>query len=47
MFAKKMVKTNQDIIGEQSVRDNDIVLVLSNEIKKMIRKGYHAKLLNT
>ena len=32
---KRMVKTNQDIIGEQNIRNNNCVLVVIDEDKKI------------
>ena len=43
----RMVKTNQDIIGEKCIRNNDGVLAVSHEGKKIAWKSYHEKLLNT
>ena len=34
--AKRMVKTNQDITGEQCFRNDDGVLTVSNEDKKIV-----------
>ena len=42
-----MVKTNQDIIGEQCIRNDDSVLAVGDEYKKVDLKSYHEKLLNT
>ena len=33
--AKRMVKANQDIIGEQYIRNDDSVLAVSNEDNKI------------
>ena len=33
--AKRMVKTNQDIIGEQCIRKDDSVLAVSNDDRKI------------
>ena len=33
--AKRMVKTNQDIIGEQCLRKDDSVLAVSNDDRKI------------
>ena len=46
-IAKKMVKTNQDIIAEQCIRNDDGVPAASNEDKKIAWNSYHEKLLNT
>ena len=45
-IAKTMVKTNQDIIDEQCIRDH-VVLAVSNEDKKKVWERYHEMLLNT
>ena len=42
-----MVKTNQDIIGEQCVRNDLGVLAVSEEDKKVAWKSYYESLLNT
>ena len=42
-----MVKTNQDIIGEQNIRNNNCLLVVIDEDKKIAWKSNHEKLLNT
>ena len=34
-IAKRIVKTNQDIIGEHCIRNDDGVLVVSDEVKKI------------
>ena len=47
-IAKRMVRTNQDIIGElQRKRDDDSVLAVSGEDKTIAWKSYHEMLLNT
>ena len=46
-IAKRMVKTNQVIIGEQYVRNDDGALAVSDENKKIAWKIHHEKLLNT
>ena len=46
-IAKRMVKTNQVIIGEQYIRNDDGALAVSDENKKIAWKIYHEKLLNT
>ena len=43
--AKRIVKTNQDVIGEQYIRYGDGVLSLSDDSKKIDWKSYE-KLLN-
>ena len=45
-IAKRMVITNQDIIGEQFIR-NDGLLTVTDEDKKIVWKSCHEKLLNT
>ena len=45
-IAKKMVKTKQDIIGEECIRNGD-VLAVSDEDKKIAWKSYHKNLLKT
>ena len=45
-IAKKMVKTNQDIIGEQCIKNDNGILAVKNEDKKIAWKSYHEKLLN-
>ena len=46
MTAKRTVKTNQDTIGEQCIRNDDGVLAVTGENKKMDQKSCHEKLLN-
>ena len=46
-IATRMVKTNQDIICEQFIRNDDGALVFSDEDKKIAWKSYQEKLLNT
>ena len=46
-IAKRMVKTNRDIIGEQRIRNNDCASVVSDEDKKIAWKSYQKKLYNT
>ena len=41
-----MVKTNPDIIFGQHIRNDNGVLEVNNEDKKIARKSYHEKLLN-
>ena len=43
-IAKRMVKTNQDIIGEQCIRNDDGVLAVSDEDKKIAWKSYYEDL---
>ena len=45
--AKRMVKTNQDIISHHCIRNYDDVLPVDDEEKKRVWKNYHEKLLNT
>ena len=40
-IAKRMVKTNQDIIGEQCIRNDDGVLAVSDEDKKIAWKIHY------
>ena len=46
-IAKRLVKTNQDIIGEQCIKNDDGVLTVSDEDKKIACKSYHGRFLNT
>ena len=46
-IAKRMVKTNQDSIVEHHFKNDDDVLAVINEDKKIAGKSYHEKLLNT
>ena len=46
-ITKKILKTCQDITGEQCLRNDDSVLVAGDEDMKIAWKNYHAKLLNT
>ena len=39
-----MVKTNQNIVGEQCIRNDDGVLALSEDDNKIAVKNYHEKL---
>ena len=41
---KRIVKTNHNIIPEQCVRNDDDVLAVSDEDKKIAWKNYHEKL---
>ena len=46
-IAKSMVKTNQDIIGEQQIRNDDGALALSDKDKKKLdysRRSYSSKM---
>ena len=45
-IARRIVKTNQDIIGEHCIRNDDDILAVSNEDKKIACISYHEKLLN-
>ena len=38
-IAKRMVKINQDILGEQCIRSDDVVLAVSDENKKVIMEN--------
>ena len=42
-----MVKTNQDIIDEHCIRNDDGVPAVIDENMKLDWKSYHVKLLNT
>ena len=46
-IAKTMVKDNRDIIGEQCIRNDDGVLAVTEEDKKVAWKSYYEGLLNT
>ena len=46
-YAKRIIRTNEDITGQQYIRNDDRVLVVNDENKKMTCKSYHEKLLNT
>lgn len=46
-IAKRMVTTIQDIICEQCIRNDDVVLAVSDEDNKTAWKSYPEKLLNT
>ena len=41
-----MVKTNQDIIDDQCIMNDDGVLVVSDEDKKIAWKSYRQRVLN-
>ena len=41
-----MVKTNEDIIGEQCIRNDDVMLGVSDKEKKIAGQSDHEKLLN-
>lgn len=41
-----MLKTCEDFIGEQCIRNNDGMLAVRDEDKKKTQKIYHGKLLN-
>ena len=45
-IAKNMVKINQNIIGNQCIRNNDGVLAVRDEDEKVTWKSNHKKLLN-
>ena len=38
-IAKRMVKINQDILGEQCIRSDDVVLAVIDEDKKVIMEN--------
>ena len=42
---KSIVKTNQNIIGEQYVRNDDGALIVCHEDERIAQKIYHEKLL--
>ena len=42
-----MVETNQNIIGEMYIRNDDSKLTLNDGDKKITWKSYHKKLLNS
>ena len=42
-----MVKTNHGIIGEQYIKNEDDIMAVSDEKKKLAWKSYHEKFLNT
>ena len=44
--AKRMVKINHNIIGEQYIRNDNGIMAASHEDKKIAWKIYHEKLLN-
>ena len=46
-IVKRMVKTNQDIIREKCIRNDDGMYVVNDEDKKIVYKSFHEKLLNT
>ena len=44
---QRIVKTNQDVIGEQRRKNDGGVLVSSDEVKKIDWKSYNEKLSST
>ena len=46
-IAKQMAKTNQDIVGEKCIRNDEGVLATSEQDKKDAWKCYYERLLNT
>ena len=46
-IAKRMIRTNQDIIGEQWIRNDSGALAVGDEDKKIAWRNYHEDLLNT
>ena len=46
-IAERMVKTYQDIPGAQCIKNDNGVMIVSDEYEKIALKGYHEKLLNT
>ena len=47
LTAKRIVRTNQDIISEQCRKHDNSVLAVRGEDKKISWKSYHGKILNT
>lgn len=47
MTTKRFVKTNQNIIGGQCMRNNDGVQVVSDQYHKITLRSYYEKLLKT
>ena len=45
--AKRIAKTNHNIICEQCIRTGNNVLAVSDKNEKIASKNYHEKLLNT
>ena len=43
-FGKKMVKTNQSVVGEQCIRNDDGILAVNEDDNKIAAKSYHEKL---
>ena len=43
-IVKRMVKTNQDTVGEQCIRNDGVMAV--SQSKKIAWKSYHEELLN-
>ena len=46
-IAKAMVKTNQDIVGEQCVKNDEGKLAVTNDDKKQAWQSHYQRLLNT
>ena len=46
-ITRGVVKTNQDVIDEQCIGNDDVVSAVSDEDMKLDYKSYHEKLLNT
>lgn len=44
---KRLIKTNQDVIDQQCIRNDDRVLAFSDKDQKIVLKSYHEKLLST
>ena len=47
MISQRMVKTNQDIIGEQCRRSDGVLLEFNYEDEKIVLKNYQERLMNT
>ena len=45
-IAKIIAKTYSDIIGEECIRNDDGVLAVSDEDKKIDWRSYHERILN-
>lgn len=45
-ISNKMVKINQDIVGEHCTRNDDGVFAVSGKVKKIASKSFHEKHLN-
>ena len=47
MISQRMVKTNQDIIGEQCRRSDGVLLEFNYEDEEIVLKNYQERLMNT